>query len=1536
MARRRKPRRGVLMLVILSILVLFLLVGITFIVVAGSYKRGAVAHAKHARAAVEPKKSLVEAWRVLMVGARSNGIRTGFDIPNGASYSTESILSDMYGGSAFKGTIANAGVSGGGQFIDVQCSNLPNNNANMDGNFAGRVFTVKTGHYAGLSSRVVFSQGGSTALRIEMLKDPHGHEIEIAELTTDHDGQPVEFLLNERPFDDTGDSEDYDAPGPLNPFLAYWPTDLIAENNTLTSEHLIPSFHRPALIRSVTGSSPSDYEGVILRPMPWDHPYFTGSNPAFTQPDPENIDNAAAVQAAINGPWDVDNDGDGVPDSIWIDLGTPVRQAKDGTFYKELFAVLCLDMDGRVNINYHGASYHSMPEYTNAAPPPSGGSFAGGLGSVTNRRGLGFGPADVPLSPVLGSTDASSLISLRYGSDGVPGMVGDDPLSGVNNNGLPDDYFGTSESAGWKWRGYGSPGDLLGVGFYGLDPDGLPEPVYMWNSHINNEDPYEVRAGVDRLFTAAELERVLRPYDSDVWMLPNRITNNTATAFNDSNGPFTRQRVTTHSSHYPGFAEFPQGFRNNPTAMQTILPTEMLLGEKMNLNRPLGNGRDDDGDRTVDEPEEAAAETAAFTQATAPSDFKGTPPNYANCADLNAPAPTDDAATAHLLARQIYARHLYCLLRAASGGSSTSSRRMAQWAVNAVDFRDPDGIMTVFYYDPDPFDGNWNPSQVVIGCESPDLLITEAKAFHDKRLTDYGGEEKSPPDGNTGKRWSRNQRTENGNTIKEWVEDDDDLDQARIPEGSLFLELFCPRGRYFNNPRPPRELYVVDESNQKVSLDLGRVATLADGTPDENSPVWRIAITAPHNGTTIHGLFDGATPSTTELLPSRSNPDVIALDDTGTQSIAIERVIWFHKPSSAPTSATVPVYYNRFNESQYGASTAGYGTSVLCEAGTHAIVGPRPVTYLGNGQKTVDPNSGDETITVSEQRIEIYPQNLQVYGTNTPTTSKSVSLGIVAGAALPGGWSAPSSDWSNYGIGVSISEPLPTGANYYPQPSIAPVTQSGAAYKTPSGGTFTKVDMYDRDSNSKGIPLDSPLDEGSGRPLNREDWGTTGTYPNVCTAVLQRLADPTQPHQPTFDPSAPHLWNPYVSVDWAAIDLTVFNGEDEFENHVWTTPDDSSTGYPDPDGSTDTEGFGDLPDGDWDPNDGGENVLLVSRRRGDSTDARRPAPLWNPVTDEPSDGNTSEPAYEDGGNIFDAQLDHSFGILNEELKDEKPFPWIVWHDRPFANPYELMLVPASGPSRLGYEATLRRPLTDTSGGATANDLGRPFGHLLNFLSEDTGHYRLFDFVQTPSRYVEDQVWYHPTNFANSANAGAQFLRPPYNRRSTFRESGRVNINTISDAVVLQAVTRLTLTEAQELFRRIEKSRAGYDYQRTTAGRFDNSANSRFSRPFRGGYGRVVDDTILRNDTVLATSGGTELPLLLYPTGSVNSTNSNDKQYNDYDRKRLFLLRRHSEGWQHLQYALECLCHLDHDGAIRMPASVQRCRRLPTRVLPFPR
>ncbi len=107
---------------------------------------------------------------------------------------------------------------------------------------------------------------------------------------------------------------------------------------------------------------------IMLRPDPQDHldditkPWDASlpewsSNPAF---DP------------VNGPWDVDNTGDGEMDSIWVDLGAPVQTGADGRHFKPLFAIYCIDLDGRFNLNVHGNATHYARVSPDASAAASG------------------------------------------------------------------------------------------------------------------------------------------------------------------------------------------------------------------------------------------------------------------------------------------------------------------------------------------------------------------------------------------------------------------------------------------------------------------------------------------------------------------------------------------------------------------------------------------------------------------------------------------------------------------------------------------------------------------------------------------------------------------------------------------------------------------------------------------------------------------------------------------------------------------------------------------------------------------------------------------------------------------------------------------------------------------------------------------------------------------------------------------------------------------------------------------------------------
>ena len=153
-----------------------------------------------------------------------------------------------------------------------------------------------------------------------------------------------------------GMDEDYDACDLENWFLAIQSAD---------GQVIIPSFHRPALLRaSPTDTTfPNNTPGTtatndwrntsfdsaarFLRPRAIDH---NGNTTAFPDliPDPKT--------GKIT--YDVDNDGDGITDAVWLDLGFPPQRDAQGLLYKPLYAFTIIGMNGRLPLNTAGNLAH--------------------------------------------------------------------------------------------------------------------------------------------------------------------------------------------------------------------------------------------------------------------------------------------------------------------------------------------------------------------------------------------------------------------------------------------------------------------------------------------------------------------------------------------------------------------------------------------------------------------------------------------------------------------------------------------------------------------------------------------------------------------------------------------------------------------------------------------------------------------------------------------------------------------------------------------------------------------------------------------------------------------------------------------------------------------------------------------------------------------------------------------------------------------------------------------------------------------------
>ncbi|MEO0530003.1 MAG: hypothetical protein AAF266_05415, partial [Planctomycetota bacterium] len=160
-------------------------------------------------------------------------------------------------------------------------------------------------------------------------------------------------------------------------FRNQWLTNLIGDPNSRVRAILEPydanGAPRFGLNQQQAATLTAIKRKFLLRPLREDHPDFDGSNPLSRYASSRlraALDGTALVnpQGAGDaddeitfpyweavGPWDVDNDGDGVNDSVWVDLGLPVQQTEDGRWYKPLVAMLVEDLDGRLNLNAHGS-----------------------------------------------------------------------------------------------------------------------------------------------------------------------------------------------------------------------------------------------------------------------------------------------------------------------------------------------------------------------------------------------------------------------------------------------------------------------------------------------------------------------------------------------------------------------------------------------------------------------------------------------------------------------------------------------------------------------------------------------------------------------------------------------------------------------------------------------------------------------------------------------------------------------------------------------------------------------------------------------------------------------------------------------------------------------------------------------------------------------------------------------------------------------------------------------------------------------------
>ncbi|MBI85916.1 MAG: hypothetical protein CMJ81_22190 [Planctomycetaceae bacterium] len=1436
-SRKNRQRRGVLLLVVLAILAMFALLAVTYSIVAHHYRNASAVGLTLEQTEDDPRKELDRAFYDLLRDTRNQQ----------SPLRGLSILADFYGMDGFicqlAGSASSAGATQGqflhlplaaGTFTDIYGNAgtlVPSPTA---GFYNGQVLTVLDGPAAGVTARVVGyipdPDFGQPVLRVAIL--PEGSHRRIYNLVTDLPSG-TRILVNGRPFNGTGvgydpttlsdddgllngsdgavpyalspnlagqpepilwdaisggSDESYDAADFQNPFLAILPPD------PSHAADIKPSFQMRALNNywngqngeDVAANNPPLYKRISFRP---NHRTkapnqkankFHLNNPWFDPVmDPQN-------PASLQRKWDVDNDSDGITDSIWMDLGYPTKTASDGRIYKPLFAVLCTDLDGRLNLNAHG--HQDLSGFVSKNPATMG-----------QPAGQGYGPAEIDLKELLGPNSEVLFSGAngkrgRYGIDFKPGRVGKDTVANAERlmpaledsrtsevafHDHPEDYWDQY----WK-HGFGSPSDLHGLTSVSVNPYG--QPVYDKvrpqtqgpdTFYPNTDSPYEmglstlsVRGDIatsrDTLFSTAELERVLRCYDGDAGgppgstLLVGRIDQLFAADPNFSRK--YRNQITTEGfdvpvPSFPGkiangddiaVPKFPgsivdrvrsllrqNGFTDEALIsleLEKLLSPDLLKGLRFDVNRVFGDGFDGqrgiDGPRNlvVDDPSEADMEFLAGVWMDLEND--------------------GNAVNGNQLARHLYARHLYVLMMALIEPNKTidfhgpleeldplaskeTAIGIAQWAINVVDFRDSDSIMTPFEFDINPFNGwhvNGDPAtdgrnderdndfdgevdeadeeddpnerRIVWGCERPELLITETLAFHDRRTEDLdnddGGEgyhpehpEAQAPD-----------------------DHDDDYDQRERPRGSLFIELYNP---WTGEDRRPAEFYHDYKTNDLnydyVELLGVRLNQRTQNDPAEGDPVWRLLIV------TTNGMDDEPNPGD------------------------IERSVYFTDQDPETLNPNI-----QNDGHQYWANGADPAQDMTLEPGQFAVLGSARESTQGN------PN-----VYVSElpakRKIELDPQNYSVTvsqeGQPPGPPATCLAIGISSDTEV-----------------LNISAPI---AGYQPPPI------NGTAYDP---------------------PLDTPLDIDNDSDHQQEHYLMKGgTRENFRVIHLQRLANPLIP----YDSQA----NPYRTIDSMYVNLTVFNSKTETEVGADPFPPEPS----------EFEGTNTVAD------------RFVTLQRGDF-EAPGTNTLWQAYlpTIEIMESGRGDKGIPNGipNGPPGEELQHTMGYRNRnyQLDQNNTFPWLLWLNRPFVNNLELLHVPHTSSARLTALFTWPAsgdvpwkvdPTLYQSSSSNFNS--SRYRHLLNFfnsgfVNNDASElFRVFELTHVPSRFLGTSMQLNPVVF-QAGNAATEKYQAPFNQLSYFRDPGRININTIYSEKVWNAVTN---GFAGPDYKQLAESRRGY-------------------------------------------------------------------------------------------------------------------------------
>ena len=455
-------KRGVLLLIVLSMLTLFMMLGAAYLVVATRSRETARAYARlslrsdnvrlpHSQIfdtvmlrvlrgvpADQPSNVSLAQPAQNAIGTTVKAATTTYSAL-GRTYQFESILSDKYGFETLSGTAKptgpNEAVYEAAPLLvlphvvldPAQLANFPGGLHGYD--LAGRVLTLLGPGRDPSSHRILHAKENNGSYELSIDNQPRNRSFDPIPA-----GDNCRVVINGREFSGNGTSsphEAWDGFDDLNPFLAA----------------VLPRDKRNILVDTINPLLPESVASSIVRKV------------GFVQNGSDDLVLKLLTSGTNGFDYAADNDNDGVKDGFYLDFGLPTVIATNGDQITLHASVLVVDLDGRVNVNAHGSLVPIVYPFTQTATSsywlmqnlPTG--FPNGK-SLTIPTGSGYGPPEVNLDllfPSAASTEAtysfdrlqSGEMPLRYLRTGVSGSR----LAGVSGGQSP-----------WTARYYASSG----------------------------------------------------------------------------------------------------------------------------------------------------------------------------------------------------------------------------------------------------------------------------------------------------------------------------------------------------------------------------------------------------------------------------------------------------------------------------------------------------------------------------------------------------------------------------------------------------------------------------------------------------------------------------------------------------------------------------------------------------------------------------------------------------------------------------------------------------------------------------------------------------------------------------------------------------------------------------------------------------------------------------------------------------------------------------------------------------------------------